>query len=260
MPDYIESLPIYLIYFIITFLIFLSIEIGYRISKRLHSKTDPKETKALGQISTGLLGMLAFVLAFTFSMAASQYANRKQMVLQEANAIGTAYLRADLVDEPYANELKHLLQEYVTIRLEAVKKDKLAKGMLRSVEIHRFLWMQVKTAAKTNPNTNTALMVQSVNEVIDMHEKRVTAGLHDKIPTSVWFTLFAISVMAMLTIGIELGFGESRRIIVILPMMFAFAALTTLIVELNRPQEGTIVIGQQSMISLQKSMNKDLNQ
>lgn len=259
MLDYIQSLPIALIYFIITALIFLPFEIGYRISKRLYAKTDLKETKALGQISAGLLGMLAFVLAFTFSMAASQYANRKQMVLQEANAIGTAYLRADLVAEPYAKELKYLLQEYVTTRLEAVKKENLVKGLLRSVEIHRLLWLQVKSAAKTNPNTNTSLMVQSINEVIDMHENRVTAGLHDKIPTSIWITLFAISAMAMLTIGMEFGLGESRRIIVIIPMMLAFAALTTLIVELNRPQEGMIKVGQESMISLQKSMDIDLN-
>ena len=61
----------------------------------------------------------------------------------------------------------------------------------------------------------------------------------------------------MLTIGIELGFGESRRIIVIIPMMLAFAALTTLIVELNRPQDGIIKVGQESMISLQKSMDID---
>jgi hypothetical protein len=182
------------------------------------------------------------------------------MVLQEANAIGTAYMREDLIEEPYANELKHLLKEYFTIRLEAVKKENIDKALLKSVEIHSLLWIQVKTVAKINPNTNTSLMVQSVNEVIDMHEKRVTAGFHDKIPRSIWITLFAISAMAMLTVGVELGLGESRRIIVILPMMFAFAALTTLIVELNRPQEGTIVIGQQSMISLQKSMNKDLNQ
>jgi len=258
MPDYIQSLPIFLIYFIIAFLIFLSFEAGYRISKRIYSKNSGMEIKGLGQISAGLLGMLAFVLAFTFSMAASQYSNRKQMVLQEANAIGTAYLRADLVDEPYANELKQLLQEYVSTRLEAVKNDNLDKSILKSVEIHQLLWLQVKTAAKTSPNTNTSLMVQSVNEVIDMHEKRVTAGLHDKIPTSIWFTLFAISVMAMLTIGIELGLSESRRIIVVVPMMLAFAALTTLIVELNRPQEGMIVVGQESMISLQKSMNENL--
>ncbi len=123
MPEYIQSLPIYVIFFIIFLFSLVSFELGFRISKSVHLKTDPIETKTLGQISTGLLGMLAFVLAFTFSMAASQYEKRKQMVLEEANAIGTAYLRADLVDEPYANELKQLLREYVNTRLDAVKKE-----------------------------------------------------------------------------------------------------------------------------------------
>jgi hypothetical protein len=259
MPEYILSLPIYLIFFIIALLSLVSFELGYRISKRVHFKKDSMETKTIGQISTGLLGMLAFVLAFTFSMAASQYEKRKQMVLEEANAIGTAYLRADLIDEPYTNELKQLLREYVNTRLDAIKKENIAKGMVNSIEIHRLLWTQVRTAAKAHPNTNTSLMVQSVNEVIDMHEKRITAGLRDKIPTSIWITLFAISAMAMLTIGIELGFGDSRKLIVIMPMMFAFAALTTLIVELNRPQEGILKVGQESMISLQKSIDNDLN-
>ncbi len=259
MPEYIQSLPIFLIFFIIAFLSLVSFELGFRISKFVHMKLNSMETKTIGQISTGLLGMLAFVLAFTFSMAASQYEKRKQMVLQEANAVSTAYLRADLIDEPYANELKQLLKEYVDIRLAAVNKENTAKSIVRSVEIHQLLWTQVRTAAKTSPNTNTSLMVQSVNEVIDMHEKRITAGLRDKIPMSIWIVLFGISVMAMLTIGIELGISGSRKIIVIIPMMLAFAALTTLIVELNRPQDGILKVGQESMISLQKSINKDLN-
>ena len=259
MLEYIQSLPIYVIFFIIALLSLVFFELGFRISKRVHLKTDPMETKTIGQISTGLLGMLAFVLAFTFSMAASQYERRKQMVLEEANAIGTAYLRADLIDEPYTNELKQLLREYVNTRLDAVKKKNTAKDIVSSIEIHRLLWTQVRTAAKAHPNTNTSLMVQSVNEVIDMHEKRLTAGLRDKIPTSIWITLFAISGMAMLTIGIEQGFEASRRIIVIIPMILAFAALTTLIVELNRPQSGILKVGQESMISLQKSMEIDLN-
>jgi hypothetical protein len=258
MSEYIQSLPIFFIFFIVALLSLMSFEIGYRISKFVHMKTESMETKTIGQISTGLLGMLAFVLAFTFSMAASQHEKRKQVVLEEANAVGTAYLRAELIDEPYADELKQLLKEYVDTRLLAVEKEHTARGIVRSNEIHQLLWKQVRTAAKTQPNTNTSLMVQSVNEIIDMHEKRVTAGLRDKIPMSIWFVLFVISVMAMLTIGIELGISGSRKLIVIVPMMLAFGALTTLIVELNRPQDGLLKVGQESMISLQKSMEKDL--
>lgn len=65
----------------------------------------------MGTIVTGLFGMLAFLLAFTFNMAATQYEKRKLNVVLEANDIGTAYLRADLIDAQYGNEIKHLLRK-----------------------------------------------------------------------------------------------------------------------------------------------------
>jgi hypothetical protein len=216
------------------------------------------EPKSLGQISAALLGMLAFVLAFTFSMAASQYNNRKEMVLLEANALGTAYLRADLVDELYGKEIKRLLREYVNTRLEAVHKEKRVSSLKRSIEIHRLLWKEVRLAAIDSPNTNTSLVVKAINEVIDIHEMRVKAALRDKIPNSIQFTLIVILIMAMMTIGIEAGYSGYRRLLIIIPLVLAFAALTALIGELNRPQEGIIKVGQESMISLQKSMNIDL--
>lgn len=257
MFEAIQSLPIYAIYFIIVFLILVSFEIGFRISYHLHGKSDLVESKTLGQISAALLGMLAFVLAFTFSMAASQNNKRKEMVLVEANALGTAYLRADLVDEIHGKELKQLLSEYVNMRLEAIDKEKRARSLERSKEIHRLLWKEVRLAAQANPNTNTSLLVQSINEVIDVHEKRVKAALRDKIPNSIWFTLIAISIIAIYTIGIESGYSGHRRLIVIIPLALAFAALIALIAELNRPQQGIYKVAQDSMISLQKSMNLD---
>ena len=182
------------------------------------------------------------------------------MVLEEANAVGTAYLRTELVDEHYGKQIRHLLREYVDTRLEAIKKEKRQSSLDRSVEIHRLLWKEVSLVAKESPNTNTSLLVQAINEVIDIHEKRIKAALHDKIPRSIWLTLMAISAIAMLTLGIEAGYSGHRRLVVIIPLVLAFAALIALIAEVDKPQEGLIVVGQDSMISLQKSMNKDMNQ
>jgi len=100
---------------------------------------------------SGLLAMLAFVLAFTFAMAASQHNIRKQNILNEANIIGTAYLRADLLGERDETKVKQLLKEYVDIRVYAiVMGDKeLIKDMLaRSLEIHDLLWAKVSSAVK----------------------------------------------------------------------------------------------------------------
>ena len=216
------------------------------------------EPGTLSPMVGGLIGLLGFLLAFTFSIATSQYTQRKQYVLEEANEIGTSYLRADLIETKNKIEVKKLLREYVDIRLQALSSININKELTRSVELHRLLWNEVSEAALFTPNTNTSMMIQSMNKVIDVHEKRVTSGLRNRIPLSIWITLLAISFMTMATIGIKAGFTKPRGLIAVIPMIMAFAALTTLIADINRPQKGLFKIGQQSMISLQKSMDKDL--
>ena len=255
-----DSLPIYSVYIGITLSILLSFEVGYQISKYSGTRYDKEAVNAISPMVGGLLGMLAFVLAFTFAMAAAQHNLRKQFVLDEANAIGTSYLRADLVDEPHRTEVKKLLQEYVDIRLQAVAAtmdiDMQKTVITRSVELHGLLWTQVSYVAKKEPDTNTGLLIQSINKVIDMHEKRLTAALRNRIPTSIWLALFAISALTMMTIGSQAGLSKSRRLVAVIPLVMAFAALATVVVDLDRPQKGMIKVGQQAMVSLQSSMNQ----
>jgi hypothetical protein len=210
----------------------------------------------LMMIFGGLLAMLAFVLAFTFSMASSQNDVRKQNVLEEANYIGTSYLRADLLDKQYEIEVKRLLREYVKARLEAAAGSNIDVAIAKSVEFHNLLWAQVSSAAGESPNTNTSLMVQSINDVIDMHEKRITGALRNRIPDVVWIALVAIVALTMITMGTQVGFTGKRRLVAVFPLILAFAVLVTLVVDLNRPQSGLITVGQQSMADLQISMGR----
>jgi hypothetical protein len=112
------SLPITGIFVGILLLILASCEAGYRFGKHARTDQDKEAPSSIGAMVGGLLGMLGFVLAFTFSMAASQHDLRKQNVLDEANSIGTAYLRTDLIDKQYGIEVKRLLREYVDVRLQ----------------------------------------------------------------------------------------------------------------------------------------------
>ncbi|MEH6465958.1 MAG: hypothetical protein V7771_18950 [Shewanella psychromarinicola] len=202
-----------------------------------------------------MLTLLAFVLAFTFSIASHQHDLRKQNVLEEANSISTAYLRADWLDKQYSTGVKHLLREYVDIRLKAASGTDLDTVVAKSVEIHDHLWALVSAAAKERPNTNTSLMIQSINDIIDMHEKRVTAGLRNRIPSSVWMALIGIIALTMITMGAEVGLTGKRRLVAMIPLVLAFAVLVALVVDLNRPQSGLITVGQQSMVDLQRSMS-----
>lgn len=255
----IDSLPIWSIYLGLTLCILLSFEVGYQISKLKHISSDTDDSSATNPMVGALLTMLAFVLAFTFAMASSQHNARKQNVLDESNAISTAFHRADLVDEPHKNSIKKLLQEYVDTRLQAVSSFQTGAfkaAINRSVEIQELLWNEVALIAAQEPNANTGLLVRSINDIIVIHHKRLNAALQNRIPSSIWLTLLAISALAMITMGNQTGLTKSRRLIAVIPLIMAFSALTTVIVDLDRPQKGMIKVSQQTMLDLKNSMVK----
>lgn len=257
-PGFFETLPMLVVYLGITAIILLSIEMGYRVGDKVHRDYDKEAPMSVGPLVGGLLSMLAFVLAISYSVAASLNDSRKQYVLDEANAIGTAYLRADLLDGKSKREVKRLLKEYVDTRLEAVSPENLTEALARSVQIQKLLWARAVAISVKAPSQNTQLFVQSINDLIDLHEKRVTAGLRARIPASIWLALLTISSLAMVTLGIQIGFSGSRKLVATIPMSLAFAVLTTLVVDLDRPQAGMTKVGQETMLDLRASMRHDV--
>ena len=99
-----------------------------------------KGAQSLSTLVGASLGLLAFFLAFTFGLAASRFDARRRLVLAEANAIGTAYLRADLIAERHRSEVRRLLREYADVRIEAVRTRKLEQGAERSLELQALFW------------------------------------------------------------------------------------------------------------------------
>ena len=256
MKGFFDALPIWGIYILLVLFLFISYEIGYRIGQNARAHRDKSEPSALNHLISGMLAMLAFVLAFSFSMASSQHRARRRLVLEEANTIGTAYLRADLLEEPYRGKIKTLLREYVDTRVKGASREKFAWAVKRSLEIQDSLWAQVVKAARHNPGRCVLLVVRAVNRVIDVHEKRMAAALRARIPRSIWIALLAISALTMLTMGTQGGLAETRRLIAVIPLILAFAVLTTLVVDLDRPQRGLIKVSQQEMVDLQRKMNQ----
>jgi hypothetical protein len=248
-----EALPAGIIYLVVVFVLLISCEIGFRLGDRARSRQDREAPASLAPMVGGLLGMLAFVLAFTFSIAAQLHELRKQNVLNEANAVGTAYLRSELLPDRDGAVIRELLREYVDVRLGAAQGEDLDAALVRSITIHGLLWNQAVAAALAEPTTNTALVIESINDVIDMHQKRVAAALQNRIPGSIWVALSVISVLTMTTIGTQVGLSRKRRLIAVIPLSLALAALVILVVDLDRPGDGLIRVGQQAMIELQRS-------
>ena len=255
---YFETVPITIVYLGITVIILVSIELGFRVGDKARRDYDKEAPISIGPLVGGLLSMLGFVLVISYSVAASLNDSRKQYVLEEANTISTAYLRADLLDRKIKSEVKRLLKEYVDARLQAISPEHRADSLKKSLEIHKQLWSRAAAISIQAPSHNTQLFVQSINDLIDLHQKRVTVGARARIPSSIWLALTAISALTMVTLGIQLGMSRSRRLVAIIPMSLAFAVLVTLIVDLDRPQSGMTRVSQDPMLDLQANIYKNI--
>jgi len=190
----------------------VALEGGYRLGKWRHAHSVEEKDAPVGAMVGSVLGLLALMLAFAFSLAATRFDARRQVVLDEANVIGTTYLRTRLLPEPQRSEIAKLLREYVDVRLRAVEERKIAEGIARSEELHEELWSRATAAAEKNPGSiMTGLFIQSLNEVIDLHAKRVLVGLRSRIPFSIWVTLFALALFGMASMGYQAGLSATRR-------------------------------------------------
>jgi hypothetical protein len=203
-----------------------------------------------------ILGLLAFILAFTFSMAATRYDARRQVVLEEANAVGTTYLRARLLPEPQRTEVARLLREYIDVRVRGVQEGKVAEAIARSEELQEALWSEAVRAADNklaNP-IMTGIFVQSLNEMIDLHAKRVTVGTRNRVPFVIWIVLFAFIFLGLTAVGYQSGLSGTRRSPAMPGIVLAFAVVLYLIADLDRGSEGFISVSQQALLDLQRSM------
>ena len=197
------------------------------------------------------MGLLAFLLAFTFGMAATRFDSRKQAVLQEANAIGTAYLRTSFLPETLREDTRNSLPRvYWRCAPAAPRRIATPEGMARSSALHDQLWAIATSAEAISDTVSTGLFVESINAVIDLDATRVTAN-RNRIPGSIWLMLGVVTIFSMASIGYEFGLTGERSWALTILMAVAFTAVITLIADLDRSQSGLLRVGQQPLIDLQ---------
>jgi hypothetical protein len=177
------------------------------------------------------------------------------LLLDEANAIGTTYLRAGMLPER-AQQVRDLLRDYVGARLEAVQPGKLAEGIRRSEDIQQKVWTQAETVGNQKPSSIVVgLFVQSLNQMIDLHAARMQASLRSRIPGAIWVGLFAVAALSLATMGYHAALSGTRRSLAIIAVAVTFAVVIELIADLDRPQEGILRVSQQALLDVQRSMN-----
>jgi hypothetical protein len=251
-----DSLPIPFIYIGTAAFILLFVEIGHQIGRYTLSHSQSGVDTSLGPMVGSVLATLAFVLAFSFSMAASRFDFRKQSVLVETNVINTAYMRADLLDSPHKTEVQRILREYVDIRLQGIESGDREMATAKSLELHRLLWSEATSMIQQDPSLLNMRLAESIIDIINTHEKRLTAATRNRIPGSIWLALYVIAAFAMITMGSQTGLAKTRRLFQVIPLVLVFSALMTLVADLDRPAElGLIKVSQEAMMNLQERMD-----
>lgn len=249
-----DPFPLWSILPLTVALALLSVEAGYRFARYRQQRSEVEQVSSLGGVVGATLGLLAFMSAFTFGFAASRFETRRQVLLSEANAIGTTYLRAAMIPEPMRTESRNLLREYVDVRLAGVQQPgQLQQALARSEELHDQLWSQAVAATEKERSPMTSIYVQSLNQVIDVHATRLLA-LRSRVPAVIWIVLYLLGFLAMLLMGYQSGLSNSKRSLGAVALILGFALVLHLIADLDRPGQGTLQVSQESMINLRKSM------
>jgi hypothetical protein len=237
----------------------LSVELGIWLGRARRRRAAHEPEASIAPLVAATLGLLAFMLAFTFGLAAARFEGRRQVVLDEANAIGTTWLRAELLPRESVEPARALLREYVDVRLAVAGTGRIDRAIARSEAIHRELWSLAASAAAHEPRSVAAgLVIESLNEVIDLHAKRVLVASRSRIPSVIFGALYLVAAMATLSIGYQAGLSDSRRSFAVVPLVVAFAAVLALITELDRPlvHQDLLKVSQQALSDVRASMEQ----
>jgi hypothetical protein len=251
-----DRFPIWAIYLGTVALVFLAAEIGFRIGMRLPRRDHSAgKTPMTAAVVGGMLGLMAFLLAFSIGIVIAQHNGRRDVVVAEANAVGTAYLRASFLSEPDRSSTRDLLREYVEVRLAAAADAELMESALsRSEEIHSELWSIVEDNVRQGQESAImALFVGSINEVIDVHSLRA-AAIDLRLPRMMGVVLYAATVVSFLLVGIISSSDGKRDPIAILLFALALVAVLVMIVDLDRPQQGILNVSQTALSDLLRQM------
>lgn len=249
----IDNVPLWVFFSVAIGLAIFSIECGFRLGKRRQLSGTSKPVPALGTLVAAMLGLLTFLFAFTFNIAVSKFDERRSVVIDEANAIGTTYLRADFLDQPIKVRVKKLLREYVVVRLNDISSEAAAQAISKSESIQQQLWSNATTIAQAHPNSPVcALFISSLNELIDLHAKRVMLVFHIRVPLTVWLCLLIVAALSMLGLGYYCGLTSERNWTETFILVGTFGVVLLLVTDLDRPQQGFLRTSEQPLIDLSK--------
>lgn len=246
---------------VVILVLWIALAMGFLLGMRRREVQQDRAFSQLNTLQAGLLGLLALLLGFSFNVATTRWESRKQAFIDEANTIGTTYLRTSLLPEAQRKDVVALLAEYVDVRLapEVMRADRGGRERI-AAEARRLqsrIWQLAMDAVAIDARpVTTGLFVSSLNQMIDAHDECV-ALIEDHVPETVLRLLLAVAVGAMWLTGYAAGLTDVRNLVAgaIVSLLIGFVIL--LIVDLDRPGRGQIRVSDASLREVRASMTAE---
>jgi len=247
----------------------LFIEYGFRLGKNAQATAKKAQTSQVRAIMGAGLGLLAFMLAFTFATAQTHFEARVQSLAEEARIARNAFMQADLLTEPRRSQAKTLLKDYIQLRSDSSKfggpdvKEKLAGLLQESEKIQAQLWSiaaqsHQQTGKKKADSKESDLFMVSVLALSDIHYIRVHSAIMNRIPFTIWITLYLMAILSMIIMGYQAGLTDRRSPVATITLAVAFSAVIILITDLDRPIMSFFEINKQLLVDLSEYMEADM--
>jgi hypothetical protein len=240
-------------------LILIGIELGYRFGRSQSAATDASLKDKTQAIDSSILGMLSLLLGFTFTMALQHHDTRHHAMIEEANAIGTAWFRAELLPGDHAGRARTLLRDYLDLRLEAGELElaparpfeALAADTLR---LQRELWREAAAAVAKDPSpVRSGLFAQAVTDVMDAQAERNSA-VRRHVPAYIIMLLMTVALASAVVTGYSAGLGGQRPAFGTAAWSVLVALVVFMIADLDRPRRGLAQVGQENLVELRAGM------
>lgn len=239
----------------------LFIEFGFRFGHFREGKPNKPQMAQVRAIMGASLGLLAFMLAFSFNTAQVHFEERAKAYMLEVSAIDSAYRSADLILHEERQEAKSLLTEFAELRLETARLARMddmqgvVERIRESEHIHDQLWGLAENSMENEgAGEDTGLFAQAVLAMIDAHDMRLQASFFNRVSPIIWFTLYGMAVLSMAVTGYQAGLTGTRSSFATWTLALSFAFVMTLITDLDRPRTVLFKANQELMIELHSRM------
>jgi hypothetical protein len=261
-----DVIPIWLLFVGTILLVTSSIELGFRLGRMARRRSEDEKESPVSAIAGSVLGLVAFMLAFTFGIVAERFDTRKGLVREEANTIRTTWQRSDFLPEPERTEARALLRQYVANRLPSTEpalsgkafEEKVRRVLSDAERVQGRLWdMAVANARKDMNSDVAALYIDSLNNMTEVHASRVAIALQQRIPGGIWIVLWSLTFLGMAALGYQTGIAGSRRSLAQPLLAISFSMVVALIASLDRPVNTFLKVSQQPLIDVYESMTPD---